>query len=121
MIKLKKNLVLPLKINIKDMTAKDLTVDKFIDQIVEEFPEIKRENLEPDMRFRDHVEWDSINALVLIAMVNVEYDVTINAEELISAETINDVFKVVKAKVEQRENAKEEVNVKKEEEKENEG
>jgi acyl carrier protein len=103
MIKLKKNLVLPLKIKIKIMAAKDLTVEKFIDQIVEEFPEIKRENLEPDMRFRDHVEWDSINALVLIAMVNVEYDVTINAEELISAETINDVFKVVKAKVEEKE------------------
>ena len=84
------------------MTAQELTVDKFIEKIVEEFPDIKKENLGANMKFRDHVEWDSINALVLIAMVNVEYDVTINAEELINAETINDVFLVVKKKAEER-------------------
>ena len=82
------------------MTASELTVENFIAKIVEEFPDIKKDNLKPDMRFRDHVEWDSINALVLIAMVSVEYDVTINAEELIKADTINDVFEVVKTKVE---------------------
>ncbi len=85
------------------MTASELTVGDFIVKIVEEFPDIKKDSLKPEMRFRDHVEWDSINALVLIAMVSVEYDVTINAEELIKAETINDVFEVVKAKVETRE------------------
>jgi len=84
------------------MTAQELTVDKFIEKIVEEFPDIKKENLGANMKFRDHVEWDSINALVLIAMVNVEYDVTINAEELINAETINDVFLVVKKKTKEK-------------------
>ena len=54
------------------MTASELTVENFIAKIVEEFPDIKKDNLKPDMRFRDHVEWDSINALVLIAMVSVE-------------------------------------------------
>lgn len=87
----------------ENISSKDLTVDKFIEHILEEFPDIKRENIAPDMKFRDHVEWDSINALVLIAMVNVEYDVTINADELINSETINDVFEVVKAKVIARE------------------
>ena len=82
------------------MATEKLTIDKFIDQIVEEFPDIERDNLQPDMKFKDHVEWDSINALVLIAMINVEYDVTINADELINAETINDVFNVIKGKVE---------------------
>ncbi len=84
------------------MTAQELTVDKFIEKIVEEFPDIEKENLGANMKFKDHVEWDSINALVLIAMVNVEYDVTINAEELINAETINDVFLVVKKKAEEK-------------------
>ncbi len=84
------------------MTAQELTVDKFIEKIVEEFPDIEKENLGANMKFKDHVEWDSINALVLIAMVNVEYDVTINAEELINAETINDVFLVVKKKAKEK-------------------
>lgn len=82
------------------MANETFTIDKFIDQITEEFPDISKDSLKPDMKFKDHVEWDSINALVLIAMINVEYDVTINAEELIKAETINDVFTVIKDKVE---------------------
>ncbi|MCF6171652.1 MAG: acyl carrier protein [Bacteroidales bacterium] len=82
-----------------------MTVQEFIDKIVEEFPDLKKENITPDMNFRDHVEWDSINALVLIAMVNVEYDVTITAEELVNAETVNDVYLVVEKKVKEKEKA----------------
>lgn len=79
-----------------------MNVEEFIDKIVEEFPDLKKEKITPDMNFRDHVEWDSINALVLIAMVNVEYDVTLTAEELVNAETVNDVYQVVEKKVKEK-------------------
>ena len=82
-----------------------MTVEGFIEKIVEEFPDLKKEKITPEMNFRDHVEWDSINALVLIAMVNVEYDVIITAEELINAETVNDVYLVVEKKVKDKEKA----------------
>jgi len=82
-----------------------MTVEGFIEKIVDEFPDLKKEKITPEMNFRDHVEWDSINALVLIAMVNVEYDVIITAEELINAETVNDVYLVVKQKVQDKEKA----------------
>ena len=82
-----------------------MNVEEFIDKIVEEFPDLKRENITAEMNFRDHVEWDSINALVLIAMVNIEYDVTITAEELLNAETVNDVYLVVEKKVADKEKA----------------
>lgn len=82
-----------------------MIVEGFIEKIVEEFPDLKKEKITPEMNFRDHVEWDSINALVLIAMVNVEYDVIITAEELINAETVNDVYLVVEKKVKEKEKA----------------
>ena len=82
-----------------------MTVEGFIEKIVDEFPDLKKEKITPEMNFRDHVEWDSINALVLIAMVNVEYDVIITAEELINAETVNDVYLVVEKKVKEKEKA----------------
>lgn len=82
-----------------------MTVEGFIEKIVDEFPDLKKEKITPEMNFRDHVEWDSINALVLIAMVNVEYDVIITAEELINAETVNDVYLVVEKKVKDKEKA----------------
>jgi len=83
-----------------------MNVQEFIDKIVEEFPDLKKDKITPEMNFRDHVEWDSINALVLIAMVNVEYDVIITAEELINAETVNDVYLVVEKKVKEKEQEK---------------
>ncbi len=79
-----------------------MRVEEFIEKIVEEFPDLDKSDIAPEMDFRDHVEWDSINALVLIAMVNVEYDVIITAQELINAATVNDVFEVVKKKVEEK-------------------
>lgn len=79
-----------------------MKVEEFIQKIVEEFPDLEKGVITPEMNFRDHVEWDSINALVLIAMVNVEYDVIISAQELINAATVNDVFLVVKKKVEDK-------------------
>ena len=82
-----------------------MNVEGFIDKIVDEFPDLKKEKITPEMNFRDHVEWDSINALVLIAMVNIEYDVTITAEELLNAETVNDVYLVVEKKVADKEKA----------------
>ncbi len=82
-----------------------MKVEEFIKKIVEEFPDLEKEVITPEMNFRDHVEWDSINALVLIAMVNVEYDVIISAQELINAASVNDVFLVVKKKVEDKEKA----------------
>lgn len=82
-----------------------MKIEEFIQKIVEEFPDLEKEVITPEMNFRDHVEWDSINALVLIAMVNVEYDVIISAQELINAATVNDVFLVVKKKVEDKEKA----------------
>ncbi len=76
-----------------------MKIEEFINKIEAEFPEMKKGILKPETRFRDEVEWDSINALVIIAMINIEYDVTISAEELINAETVQDVFNIVETKV----------------------
>lgn len=77
-----------------------MDIQSFIDKIEDEFPDIKKGSLSPETKFRERVEWDSINALVFIAMVNVEYDVTITADELIKSETIQDVYRIVEAKAE---------------------
>ncbi len=75
-----------------------MTVQSFIEKIENEFPDMQKGLLKPESHFRDDLEWDSINALVVIAMINIEYDVIITAEELIGAETIQDVYAVVAAK-----------------------
>lgn len=82
---------------------KEITIEEFIEKIEAEFPEIEKNQLTPTTNFRETMEWDSVNALMFVVFVNVEYDVTLVAEEFINANTIQDVFDVVKKKLEQKE------------------
>lgn len=77
-----------------------MDVNEFIKKIENEFEDLKPGVLKPDSLIREHFEWDSVNALVFIAMVNVEYDVVITAEELQNAKTIQDVFDYIVKKKE---------------------
>jgi len=72
-----------------------MNVQDFIKKIEEEFEDIKKGVLEPESKIREHFEWDSVNALVFIAMVNVEYDVVISAEDLQNSETVQDIFNLI--------------------------
>jgi len=81
---------------------KQITVEEFIEKIEAEFPKIHKNQLTPTTNFRETMEWDSVNALMFVVLVNVEYDVTLVAEEFINANTIQDVFDVVKKKVDQK-------------------
>lgn len=76
-----------------------ITVEDFITKIEAEFDELEPGKLKPESNFRDMFDWNSINALVLIAMVKTEYDVTINADDLVKSKTVNDVFLLVKSRV----------------------
>jgi acyl carrier protein len=81
---------------------KKLTIEEFIQKIEEEFPEMPKGQLTPETKFRDEMDWDSVNALVFIAMVNVEYDVALIADEFVNSYTIQDVYDVIKKKVEDK-------------------
>ena len=76
-----------------------MNVEDFINAIEEEFEDLKPGVLTPDAKFREVMEFNSINAVIIIALVDAEYDVTINAEDLLSSKTINDLFKIIKSRV----------------------
>jgi acyl carrier protein len=75
-----------------------ITIEKFIQNIEDEFDELEPGKLRPESIFREMFDWNSINALVLIAMVKTEYDVTLNADDLIKSKTVSDVFNMVKSR-----------------------
>jgi acyl carrier protein len=77
-----------------------MNIDTFIKQIEDEFDDLKPGVLKPDSIFREVFEWNSINALILIAMVKTEYDVTISADDLIQSKTVNDIFSRVASRIE---------------------
>ncbi|MBL7906522.1 MAG: acyl carrier protein [Bacteroidales bacterium] len=76
-----------------------MNIEDFITRIEEEFDDITPGTLKPESIFREVFEWNSINALILIAMVKTEYDVAINAEDIASSKTVEDIYSIVKARV----------------------
>ena len=50
-------------------------------------------------KFRDLEEWSSIIALAIIAMIDEEYDITIKGDDMRAAETVEDLFNIVKSKM----------------------
>lgn len=74
-------------------------IEEFIKHIEAEFEDLEPGTLKPESNFRDAFEWNSINALILIALIKTEYNVSINAEDIQKSKTVNDIFKIVKDKM----------------------
>lgn len=77
----------------------NMNINDFITRIEEEFDDIQPGSLKPESVFREVFEWNSINALILIAMVKTEYDVTINAEDIANSKTVQDIYRIIESRV----------------------
>ena len=75
-----------------------VTIDEFITGVEGEFEDLEPGVLSPDSVIREHFNWDSINALIFIAHVNVEYDVVITADDLVNSNTVQDLYNLVASK-----------------------
>ena len=73
-------------------------ISEFIKKIEFEIDEIEAGALKPDTKYREMEDWSSMLGLIFIALIDTEYGITINGEELINAITIQDLYNVVKSK-----------------------
>jgi acyl carrier protein len=76
-----------------------MKIEDFIVQLETEYEDLTPGTLNPNSVFREVFEWNSINALILIAMIKTEYDVTINAEDISSSKTVEDLFNIIRSRV----------------------
>ena len=77
-----------------------IKIEEFITLLEEEFDDdIKPGTLKPETRLDEEMELTSVNALILISMIKVEYDVTLNAKELNKCKTVNDLYKTIEKKL----------------------
>jgi acyl carrier protein len=75
-----------------------IAIEEFIKRVEGEFEDMEHGLLKPGSVIREHFTWDSINALIFIAHVNVEYDVVISADDLVNSLTIQDLYNFVSSK-----------------------
>lgn len=70
----------------------------FIEKFSELLESVPSEAISELTVFKNIEEWDSLLALSLITMVDEEYNVKLSGDEIRSANTIADIYTIIKSK-----------------------
>lgn len=70
----------------------------FIQNFAGLFEDTDTSNFSFDTDFRDNEEWSSILGLECMAMIKMEYEVTLRGEDIMNSKTIGDIYRIVEAK-----------------------
>lgn len=76
-----------------------MEIQDFISLIEDEFEEIPNGTLTGNSIFRDQEGWSSMHALLFVALIDHNYNVLLNGDELKGAATIEDLFLLTKSKI----------------------
>ena len=76
-----------------------MELNNFIDNVASQFEDTDRSYFAADTEFKLLDEWSSLAVLLLISMIDEKYHVIITEDEVMAAETIDDLFNVVKEKL----------------------
>ncbi len=77
-----------------------MEINKFIEHFAEQFDETDISEFKPETVFHDLEEYTSLIALSIILMVDEEYSVTIDGNDMKACVTIQDLFNLVQSKAE---------------------
>lgn len=72
---------------------------EFTTKLEKEFEDLEPGTLKPDTNMRQMPNWSSMHALIIIALIDTEYDVKITGEDLRNCNTVNDVYNITKSRV----------------------
>lgn len=75
-----------------------MDLDVFVAKIEAEIEDLEPGTLTPDKDYREIEQWSSMYALILIAMIDTEYGVTLSGEDLKQTKTVRDLYDIVKSK-----------------------
>lgn len=75
-----------------------MNITTFVQNFAEQFDETDPCEFTPDTVYKDIEEWSSLSALLIIAMVDENYDIRIKGEDIRNASTISDLYNIVQAR-----------------------
>ena len=74
-----------------------LTIGEFIEKVKETL-EVTDDNITAETGIRDFPNWSSMNALILIAMFETEFDATLTGDDLRNCQTVRDLYNLLSHK-----------------------
>ena len=76
-----------------------MEITKFIENFADLFEETDVSIFNAQTKYRDIEEWSSLILLSVIAMVKIEYDVKVKGDDIQSAQTIEELYNIVKSRM----------------------
>lgn len=75
-----------------------MELQEFIENFAAQFDETESSEFTAATVFKELEEWSSLIALSIIAMVDEEYDVTLKGDDIVCAQTIEELFHIISSK-----------------------
>ncbi|MBC5841487.1 acyl carrier protein [Flavobacterium sp. F-380] len=72
--------------------------EQFLINFTEQFDETDSSLIKLESKFRDLDEWSSMMALIVIAMVDQEYNVKLTGDDIRTSETVSDLYDKISEK-----------------------
>lgn len=76
-----------------------MDINEFITKLEAEIEDLKPGTLKPDTDYRKVAEWSSMHALIVIAFVDANFNVTLTGSDLRKAITVKDLYSIVQEKL----------------------
>lgn len=74
------------------------SLENFTRRLEQEFEDLPEGTLNGNTEFRKIPNWSSMHALIIIAMVDTEYDVRLTGEDIRKCNTVTDIYNIVKSR-----------------------
>ena len=75
-----------------------MQLEEFVNKLEAEFEDMPKGTLKPDTDYRSIKGWSSMHALIIIAFIDITFNVTLNGTDLKSTKTVSDLYNLVQQK-----------------------
>lgn len=75
-----------------------MNIEEFTTNLEKEFEDIEPGTFKPDTNYRDIKNWSSIYALIVVAFVDLNFNVILNAKDLKETNTIRELYNLILSK-----------------------
>lgn len=75
-----------------------MLLEEFINKLEGEFDDMPKGTLQPDTDYRSIKGWSSMHALIIIAFVDINFNITLNGSDLKATKTVSDLYNLVQQK-----------------------
>lgn len=75
-----------------------MEIGEFIKKFEGEFEDIPKGSVTPSTQIKDIEGWGSMHALIVVALADTEYGVTLKGDELKKVQSVQELFDLIKQK-----------------------